>query len=163
MIKNYHKNFRKDPCTHTRTRGVNVPARVLRRRNARTYVLQIRQYCFANISATKAPIFMKFETEIQKIVMNYQIKNRKDPCTYTGTRGVNVPARVLTRRNARAHVYASCARVCARIYTKIFVVVLYYLMNLRFKFHKDRSFRCRDICKTILTFVRSLIFNVKMV
>ena len=125
--------------------------------------LNKRQYCFANISATKASIFMKLKTFIHEIVKNCQINFRKDPCIYTRTRGVNVRARVLSRRNARAHVYASCARVCARIFPKIFVVVLYYLMNLRFKFHKDRSFRCRDICKTILTFVRSLIFNVKMV
>ena len=121
------------------------------------------QYHFANISATKASIFMKFDTYIHKTVKIYHMNFCKDPCTQARTRGVNACARVLSRRNARAHVYASCARVCARIYTKIFVVVLYYLMNLRFKFHKDRSFRCRDICKTILTFVRSLIFNVKMV
>ena len=84
--------------------------------------------------------------------MNYHNKNRKDPCTHTCTRGVNVPARVLTRRNVPAHVYASCARVCTRIFTKIFVVVLYYLINLSLKFHKDRCFRCGDICKTILIF-----------
>ena len=30
--------------------------------------LNTHQYCFANISATKAPIFMKFETSINKIV-----------------------------------------------------------------------------------------------
>ena len=38
------------------------------------------QNCFANISATKAPIFMKFETYIHKIVKNYQRKILKDPC-----------------------------------------------------------------------------------
>ena len=54
-----------------------------------------------------------------------------------------------SQQNASAHIYASCARLCARIFTKTF----YYLMNLSFKFHKDRSFRCRDICKTILTFL----------
>ena len=121
------------------------------------------QYNFENIFETKALIFMKFETKVYQIVKNYHKNFRKDPCTHTRTRGVNVRARVSSRQNARGHVYASCACVCARIFTKIFVVVLYYLMNLSFKFHKDRSFRCRDICKTILTFVRSLIFNVKMV
>ena len=35
--------------------------------------LKSRQYCFTNISATKAPIFMKFETYIYKIVKNHQI------------------------------------------------------------------------------------------
>ena len=86
---------------------------------------------------------------------------RKDPCTHALTRGVNVRARVSSRQTARAHVYASCARVWARIFTKFFFVVDYYLMNLSFKFHRDQSFCCRDICKTILMFVSSLIFNTR--
>ena len=110
------------------------------------------QDCFANISATKAPIFVKFQTYIHKIVKNQQQIFRKDPCTNARTRGVNVRAHVFSRQNARAHVYASCARVCARIFTKNLVIILYYLMNKSLKFHKDRSFRCGDICKTILTF-----------
>ena len=109
------------------------------------------QYCLANISTTKAPI-MKFETYIYKIVKNHQMIFRKDPCKHARTWFVNVRALVLPRRNARAHVYTSCARVCAQIFTKIFLIILYYLMNVSLKFHKDRSFRCGDICKTILTF-----------
>ena len=95
---------------------------------------------------------MKLETYNYQIVKNYHKIFRKDPCTNARTRGVNVRARVSSRLNARIHVYASCARVCAWIFTKKNLVVLYYLMNLSFKFHKDRSFRCGDICKTILTF-----------
>ena len=49
-----------------------------------------------------------------------------------------------------AHIYALCARVCARILTKNVVVFFYYLINLSLKFHKDPSFRCGDICKTIM-------------
>ena len=108
------------------------------------------QNCFANISAAKAQIFMKFETYIYKIVKNYQVIFRKDPCTHA--RGVDVRARVLSRRNARAHVYASCARICAGIFTKKYLMILYYLIKISLKFHKDLSFRCGDICKTILTF-----------
>ena len=37
------------------------------------------------------------------------------------------------------------------------LVINYYLMNISLKFHKDLSFRCGDICKTILAFVYSLI------
>ena len=111
------------------------------------------QYCFANISATKASIFMKFETYIYKMVKNYQMIFRKDPCTHARTRGVSVRMLVSSRQNARAHVYASCARVYARIFTKINLTILYYLMNKSLKFHKDGRLRCRDICKTILTFV----------
>ena len=110
------------------------------------------QYCFANISATKAPIFMKFETYIYKIVQNYQMIFRKDLCTHARTRGINVRAPVLSRRNARAHVYASCAPVFAQIFTKTLLMILYYLMNISLKFHRDQNFCCGDICKTILTF-----------
>ena len=110
------------------------------------------QYCFANISATKARIFMKFETYIHKIVYNYQKIFHKDPRTHAHTRGVNVRGHVLSRRNARAHVYALCALVCVQIFTKNLLIILYYLMNISLKFHKDPSFRCGDICKTVLTF-----------
>ena len=89
---------------------------------------------------------------IHKIVKNHQNIFLKDVCKHARTRWVNVRARVLPRRNARAHVDTSCARVCAQIFTKIFLIILYYLMNVSLKFHKDRSFRCGDICKTILTF-----------
>ena len=110
------------------------------------------QYYFANMSATKAPIFMKFDTYIHKTVKIYHMNFCKDPCTQARTRGVNACARVLSRRNARAHVYVSCARVCAQIFTKNLVMNLYCLTNISFKFHKDRSFRWGDICKTIVTF-----------
>ena len=95
---------------------------------------------------------MKFETFIHKIVNNYQQIFCKDPCTHARTRGINMRARISSRQNARAHVYASCARVYARIFTKINLTILYYLMNKSLKFHKDRSFRCRDIRKIVLTF-----------
>ena len=110
------------------------------------------QYCFANISATKAPIFMKFETYIHKIVKNYQKNFRKDLCTHARTRGVNMRARVSSRQNTRTHIYPSCARVFAWIFTKIFLMILNYLINISLKFHKDRSIRRGDICKTILSF-----------
>ena len=114
------------------------------------------QYRFANISATKAPILMKFETYVHKTVKNYQKIFRKDSCTHAHTRGVNVRACVLSIRNARAHIFVSCARVCARIFTKKNLVVLYNLTYLSFKFHKDRSVRCGDICKTILTIIKPI-------
>ena len=86
------------------------------------------------------------------IVKKYHKIFRKDPCTNARTRGKNVRAHVSSRQNARAHVYASCARVCARILTKNVVVFFYYLMNVSVKFQKDPSFCCGDICKTIMTF-----------
>ena len=53
-------------------------------------------------------------------------------------------ARVSSRQNVCMHVYTSCVR-------EKNWVVLYYLINLSLKFHKDPSFRCGDICKTIMT------------
>ena len=110
------------------------------------------QYCFANISAMKVLISMKFETYIHKIVKNHQMIFLKDPCTHARTQGVNMRELVLSRRNMRAHIYASCAFMCARISTKNHLMILNYLINIIVKFHKDLSFCCGDICKTILTF-----------
>ena len=95
---------------------------------------------------------MKFETFIYKIVKNHQQIFRKDPCTHTCTRGKNVRVHVSSRQNVRAHVYSSCARVFAQIFTKKVLIILSYLMNLTFKFHEDWRFRCRDICKSVPTF-----------
>ena len=78
---------------------------------------------------------MKFETFIHKIVKNHQQIFRKDPCTHALTRGVNVRTRILSRKNAREHVYASCARVYVLIFT-----ILYYLMNTSLKFQKIGAF-----------------------
>ena len=110
------------------------------------------QYRFANISVTKARIFMKFESYIHKIVKNCLLIFCKDPCTHGRTRGKNMRAHVSSRQNARAYIYASCVRVCARIFTKNLLIIFYYLMNISLKFYKDPSFRCGDICKTVLTF-----------
>ena len=109
------------------------------------------QYRFANISATKTRIFMKFETYIHKILKNYLLIFRKDLCTFAHTRGKNMCTRVSLHQNVRVHIYASC--VCGvRIFTKNQQTILYYLMNITLKFHKDPSFRYGDICKTVLTF-----------
>ena len=43
------------------------------------------------------------------------------------------------------HVFASCVRVRARIFTKIFVWVFYYHTSLSLKFHTDPSICCGDI------------------
>ena len=87
---------------------------------------------------------MKFENIIHEIVKNHQMIFRKDPCIHKPSRGVNVRAHVLSRQNARAHVYASCARMCAQIFTKNLLMILYYLVNRSLEFHKDRSF-CLEI------------------
>ena len=55
------------------------------------------QYRFANISTTKARIFMKFETNIHKMIKNYQKISCKDPFTHSHTKGINLQGRVLLR------------------------------------------------------------------
>ena len=54
-------------------------------------ILKCRYY-FVNISGTKAPILMKFETYASEVVMDNQNNFRKDSCTNTRTRNVNVRA-----------------------------------------------------------------------
>ena len=105
--------------------------------------LNTRQCCFANTSATKAPILMKFETQLHKIWNNNKHHFCKDPRTHPRTGGKNV----------RAHVL-SCAHtcLCAWIFMKNLRIILYFHINRSIKFHKERSFCCGDICKTILTF-----------
>ena len=49
------------------------------------------------------------------------------------------------RLNVRARVYAPSARARARIFTKFFLVVSNYLINLSLKFRKDPCFRWGDI------------------
>ena len=109
-------------------------------------------HIFSSCAGVCSRIFMKFQTYIYKKVKNYLQIFRKDLCTHAHTRGVNVRARVLSRRNACAHIFSLCARVSSRIFTKNQQIILYYLMNISLKFHKDPSFRCGDICKTVLTF-----------
>ena len=95
---------------------------------------------------------MKFETYNHKILKNYLLIFHKDPCTYARTRGKNMRTRVWSRQNTRVHIYASWVCVCAQIFTKNYLMILYYLMKISLKFHKDLNFCCGDICKTILTF-----------
>ena len=39
------------------------------------------------------------------------------------------------REKTSVHIYASFARMCALIFMILFLVILYYLMNLSLKFH----------------------------
>ena len=55
------------------------------------------------------------------------------------------PINFVTVAKSRARVYAPSARILARIFMKILLVLDYYLMNISFKFHKDPNFRWGDI------------------
>ena len=78
------------------------------------------QYRFANISSTKAWIFMKFKTYFHKIVKNYLLIFRKDPCTHGRTQGKNVSARFAVTKRAHTHLRLLCAGVCTDLYEKSF-------------------------------------------
>ena len=59
--------------------------------------------------------------------------------------------RVRERFVPRTHVYALCVCMRAQIFTQTIVEVYYQHMRSSLKYHKDPSFCCGDICKTILT------------
>ena len=50
----------------------------------------------------------------------------------------------------RTHIYALCAHVFTRNFTKTVLIVHYYVMTLSLKFHKDLSFFCGDMRKIVL-------------
>ena len=50
----------------------------------------------------------------------------------------------------RTHIYASCAHVFTRNFTKTVLIVHYYVMTLSLKFHKDPSFCWGDMRKIML-------------
>ena len=74
------------------------------------------------------------------------------------TRRKHTCARFVAMKRARTHLRLVYAHLCTDLYEKSFDDSL--LPTISLKFHKDRSFRSGDICKTILTFVWSLIFYV---
>ena len=53
--------------------------------------------------------------------------------------------RARSRQIAHARVYGSCARIRARIFTKINTLITLYLIRKSLKFRKDPSFRWGDI------------------
>ena len=57
-------------------------------------------YCFANISATEAQIFMKFYVGVNFYLVNLSLKFHKDPCIDTRARVVNARAHVISRMRA---------------------------------------------------------------
>ena len=55
----------------------------------------IHGYQKSNISSMKAPMFMKFKTQVHQIVSDYQKDCHKDPCMQTRARVKKVCARIL--------------------------------------------------------------------
>ena len=58
-----------------------------------------------------------------------------------------------------SHMRTFMPHVRVWIFSKLFLVNLYYLRSSSFKFHNDWSLSCGDICKTKLTFVQFFIHD----
>ena len=58
------------------------------------------RYCFANISATEARIFMKFYVVVNFYLVNLSFKFYKDPCIDARARVVNTCAHIISRMRA---------------------------------------------------------------
>ena len=92
--------------------------------------------------------FTKLVLVVHYYAMTLSLKFHKDLSFFCGdmrkivlnmhARGINANANF---RYTHVQVFASCARVCAQIFTKIFLVVHYSFMSLSFMFHKDLIFR----------------------
>ena len=75
-------------------------------------MIKKHQYCFANISATKARIFMKFYVVVNYYLVSLSFKFHKDSCINVHAPVVNARARVLSRvcaftTRARAFMHTS--------------------------------------------------------
>ena len=58
------------------------------------------QYCFANISATEASIFMKFYVVVNYYLVTLSFKFYEDPCINARARVVNARVHVISRVRA---------------------------------------------------------------
>ena len=59
-------------------------------------MIKEHQYCFANISETKARIFMKYYVVVNYYLMGLYFKFHEDSCKDAGVRVVNAHAHVLS-------------------------------------------------------------------
>ena len=111
-------------------------------------MIKKHQYFFANISATKARIFILCGGQLLSCGLIFQISLRfVHICARTSCKGVRA------RFIAIARVYNKCARICAQILMKFETYAHKIVIYQHIKFHEDLSFRCRDIRKTILVFL----------
>ena len=97
------------------------------------------QYCFANISATEAPIFLKFYVKVNYLGFKFYEDS-----------GINARTSCKHLRACfilSACVYDSCARICAPIFLKFVKKAHKIVIDHHIKFHKDPGFCCGDNCK----------------
>ena len=84
-----------------------------------------RHFCFANISATKARIFLKFDTYIHKIVKKIpQHFLLRSVHTCAHTRRKRARARFAAMKRARASFCLVYTRLCTDLYEKFYDISL---------------------------------------
>ena len=108
----------------------------------------VRKHIYASCAHVITWNFTKLVLVVHYYAMTLSLKFHKDLSFCCGdmrkivlnmhARGINANANF---QYTRVHVFASCARVCAQTFTKIFLVVHYSFMSLSLKFHKDLIFR----------------------
>ena len=101
-----------------------------------------------NISAKKAQILMKFYVVVNYYLVSMCIEFHQDLCINARTRILNARA----RDKPYTRVFITRARVFMHKSSWNFKYKSKIVIDHRIKFHQDPSFRCRDICKTILVF-----------
>ena len=69
------------------------------------------QYCFANISATKARIFMKFYMVVNYYLLTLSVEFHEDPWINARARVVNMHTPILSR----VWVFTTCERVFVHV------------------------------------------------
>ena len=84
----------------------------------------------------KAQIFIKFYVVINYYLVNLNSKFHEDLCS-----------------NAHTPVVNARTRINAQIFMKFGTFVHKIVIDDPIKFHEGPSFRCGDICKTILTYI----------
>ena len=81
-------------------------------------MIKKHQYCFANISATKAQIFMKFYVVVNYYLVSICIKFHEDSC-------FNARARVVNARNRdKTYTHAFTTRACAFMHESSWINIL---------------------------------------
>ena len=114
-----------------------------------------------SICSSCAQVFRKIVLIVHNYVMTLSFQFHKDPSVYCGdickltlnvhARGINEFAKF---QRAHVHTFASCARICAQIFTKFVLVVHYSVMSLRFKFNNDQPalfHYCHQLVWKVLT------------
>ena len=109
-------------------------------------MIKKHQYCFANISATKARIFMKYYLVVNYYLASVSFKFHDHPC-------IKACALAINRARTCLHVYNSCWRIYAHIFMKFETEAYKIVINHHIKFHEDPTFIVKIFAKQYWNFL----------